>query len=175
MDYINSILKKKYLLLIAVSFILIVASCKVNYSFTGASIAPDVKTISVEYFPNHATMVNPSLSQTFTEALKDKFVTQTSLEMVREEGDLQFSGAITRYNTTPAAITGDQASQTRLTIMINVKFVNTKDSNQDFEKQFSQYADYPASSSLDAVEDQLITDIVEKLTDDIFNKSVSNW
>ena len=155
--------------------IIVVTSCKIGYSFTGASISPEIKTISVDYFPNHALLVNPSLSQTFTEALKDKFVNQTSLELVTDEGDLQFSGAITRYTTTPAAITGDLATQTRLTIIIQVKYTNTKDSNQDFDRAFSQYADYPSSESLDAVEDQLISDIVEKITDDIFNKSVSNW
>ena len=160
---------------IIVLMILVINSCKIGYSFTGASISPDIKTISVDYFPNHALLVNPSLSQTFTEALKDRFVNQTSLELVKENGDLQFSGAITRYTTTPAAITGDLATQTRLTIIIQVKFVNTKDPNQDFDKAFSHYADYPSSESLDAVEDQLISDIVEKITDDIFNKSVSNW
>lgn len=171
------VLKKihiKYTILI-ILIAIVITSCKIGYSFTGASISPDIKTISVDYFPNHALLVNPSLSQTFTEALKDKFINQTSLELVNEEGDLQFSGAITRYTTTPAAITGDLATQTRLTIIIQVKFVNTKDSNQDFDKAFSQYADYPSSESLDAVEDQLISDIVEKITDDIFNKSVSNW
>ena len=155
--------------------IIVVTSCKIGYSFTGASISPEIKTLSIDYFPNHALLVNPSLSQTFTEALKDKFVNQTSLELVNDEGDLQFSGAITRYTTTPAAITGDLATQTRLTIIIQVKYTNTKDSNQDFDRAFSQYADYPSSESLDAVEDQLISDIVEKITDDIFNKSVSNW
>lgn len=171
------VLKKihiKYTILI-ILIAIVITSCKIGYSFTGASISPDIKTLSVDYFPNHALLVNPSLSQTFTEALKDKFINQTSLELVNEEGDLQFSGAITRYTTTPAAITGDLATQTRLTIIIQVKFVNTKDSNQDFDKAFSQYADYPSSESLDAVEDQLISDIVEKITDDIFNKSVSNW
>lgn len=163
---------------IAVIFLLlstVITSCKMGYSFTGASISADIKTVSVDFFPNHALLVNPTLSQTFTEGLKDVFVNQTSLELVSDEGDLQFSGAITRYQTTPAAITGDLATQTRLTVIVQVKFVNTKDPNQDFDRAFSQYADYPASESLDAVEDQLITDIVEKLTDDIFNKSVSNW
>jgi len=171
---INNI-KYKWVFITVIFISVIATSCKMGYSFTGASISPNIKTISVDYFPNHALLVNPTLSQTFTEALKDKFVNQTSLELVSDEGDLQFSGAITRYTTTPAAITGDLASQTRLTIIIQVKFVNTKNPNQDFDKAFSHYADYPSSESLDAVEDQLITDIVEKITDDIFNKSVSNW
>ncbi len=150
-------------------------SCKINYSFTGASISPNIKTISIAFFPNYSTFVNPSLSQTFTEALKDKFVSQTSLELMKEDGDLQFSGEITDYRTTPAAITGDLASQTRLTITIKVKYVNTKDSTQDFEKSFSQYSDFPSSSSLDAVEGELVKEIIDKINDDIFNASVSNW
>jgi hypothetical protein len=155
--------------------LLAIFSCKINYSFTGASISPNIKTISIAFFPNYSTLVNPSLSQTFTEALKDKFVSQTSLELMKEDGDLQFSGEITDYRTTPAAITGDLASQTRLTITIKVKYVNTKDSTQDFEKSFSQYSDFPSSSSLDAVEGELVKEIIDKINDDIFNASVSNW
>jgi hypothetical protein len=158
------------------SFILIaIAACKINYSFTGASISPEIKTVSIEYFPNHALLVNPSLSQYFTEELKDRFVNQTNLELVTEDGDLQFSGEIVSYKTSPAAIQGDMASQTRLTIAIGVKFVNTKDDTQDFDKNFSSYTDFPSSQSLDEVEDEAVSEITEKIIDDIFNASVSNW
>jgi type IV pilus biogenesis protein CpaD/CtpE len=69
--------------------------CKVRYSMTGAAINPDVKTISVSYFPNRAPIVYPSLSQDVTEKLKDKFISQTSLNMISGEGDLSFEGEIT--------------------------------------------------------------------------------
>ena len=155
--------------------LIVLSACKIGYSFTGANIAPDVKTISVEYFPNHAMLVNPNLSQSFTESLKDKFVNQTSLELVKEDGDLQFAGEIITYKTTPAAIQGDLASQTRLTIAIKVSYINTKDSEQDFDKTFSGYTDFPSDKSLDEVEDEAVLEITEKIISDIFNASVSNW
>lgn len=164
--------------IIRYSFILsliIFTACKVGYSFTGANIAADVKTVSVDYFPNHALLVNPNLSQSFTEDLKDKFVNQTSLELVSQDGDLQFSGEIISYKTSPAAIQGDLASQTRLTIAIAVQFVNTKDSEQDFEKTFTGYSDFPSEKSLNEVEDEAAGEIIEKIINDVFNSSVSNW
>src|SRR5512145_844688 len=105
---------------IIISFLglIVMASCKI-YSFTGASIAPDVKTVSIIYFPNQAPLVQPTLSQVFTEALKDKFISQTSLTLVDNGGDLNFEGAITSYGTQPVAIqSGDVASQNRLTIAV---------------------------------------------------------
>ena len=160
------------------SFIVVLAilsACKINYSFTGASISPEIKTVSINYFPNHALLVNPNLSQYFTEELKDRFVNQTNLELVSEDGDLQFSGSIESYKTSPAAIQGDMASQTRLTIAIAVKFTNTKDDTQDFDKTFSGYTDFPSDKSLSEVEDEAVAEITEKIIDDIFNASVSNW
>ena len=155
--------------------VIFTSSCKLNYSFTGASISPEITTVSVDYFPNRALLVNPGLSQELTEAIKDKFVNQTSLEIIQYDGDLQFVGEITNYRTAPAAIQGDMASQTRLTITIKVKFTNTKNPKHDFNSSFSHYADYESSKSLDEIEDQLIQEILEKITDDIFNKAVTNW
>ena len=156
-------------------FTLIFTSCSINYSFTGASISPDIRTVSVDYFPNHALLVNPNLSQAITEALKDKFVNQTSLELVKEEGDLQFYGEIITYKTSPAAVQGDMASQTRLTIAVKVKFVNTKDPSQGYNKTFSGYTDFPADKSLSEIEDEAVSQILEKMINDIFNAAVSNW
>src|SRR6187551_2164284 len=114
--------------LFAVFFSAVFTGCHV-YSFTGASISPDVKTVSIQLFPNRAPIVQPSLSNAFTEKLKDKFVSETNLSLVKDNGDLNFEGAITDYNTQPTAITGnDNASLNRLTITVSVKFTNTKDS-----------------------------------------------
>lgn len=146
------------------------------YSFTGASIAPDVKTVTIQYFQNRASIIEPTLSQKFTEKLKDKFVSQTSLRVIESNGDLLFEGHISDYRTQPIAIQGDQtAAQNRLTITVNVKFSNTKDNKQNFETSFSRFADYPSNKSLNEVEQNLIEEINKQLVDDIFNKAVSNW
>jgi hypothetical protein len=146
------------------------------YSFTGASIPPEAKTVSVLYFPNNAMLVEPLLSSTVTSALRDKFSNQTNLQMVAQQGDLAFEGEITDYKTTPVAIQSDQtAALNRLTITVNVRFFNKFDESKGFETKFTQYKDYPSEQDLNAVKDGLITEIVEMLVDDVFNKSVVNW
>ena len=151
-------------------------ACSVNYSFTGTSIAPEIKTFSVEYFPNKSQLVNPNLSELFTEALKDKFLNQTKLELVREGGDLEFSGMITGYQVKPMAITaGEVAATNRLSVVVKVKFVNNMDHDLDFNKDFEAYSDFSSNSLLSDVEDELIELIIEDLTEDIFNKSAANW
>mgnify|MGYP001057870024 CR=1 FL=1 len=160
--------------LIAVA--VVYSSCKVSYSFTGANISPDVKTFSVYYFQNRAQLVNPTLSQSFTEALREKLQRQTSLDELQENGDLEFEGYIDRYEVRPMSIQKqDQAALNRLTITINVKYTNNKDPEQNVEKSFSAFEDFDAASSLSDVEDGLVPEIIEKLNEDIFNATIANW
>ena len=150
--------------------------CKVNYSFTGASIPPNIKTINIKYFPNNASLVAPSLSQKLTDELSDRFTSQTDLTLVNKGGDLILEGYIKDYRTTPVAIQGnDQAALNRLTITIFVKYTNTFDDTKSFETTFSKYEDYSSSQNLTAVQDGLIDAIVEMLVTDVFNKAVINW
>jgi len=166
---------KKYLVVVLVLSLCLISACKVRYSMTGASLTTE-KTISVQYFQNRADIVNPTLSQEFTEALKDKFISQTSLEMVTDGGDLNFEGEIVGYSTDPAAITGDEtAALNRFTIRIKVNFINEVDPSKSFEYTFRHYADYDSQNSLDAVEGELVPEILENIIEDIFNKAVVNW
>jgi hypothetical protein len=153
------------------------SSCRMGYSFTGASISPDVKTISIQYFANNASLVVPTLSRLFTDALRDYFTSQTNLVLVDRNGDLNVEGAITGYTIQPIAIQGNEtAAQNRLTITVTVKFTNKKNEKQNFEnKSFSRYQDYPSSQNLSAVQDQLIKQIDDQLVDDIFKQAVVNW
>lgn len=152
------------------------SGCKISYTFSGASISPLAKTYSVAYFPNNAPMVAPILSTTFTDALLDKFQRMTKLSHARENGDLAFEGEIIGYMLTPTAITASEsAAMMRLTISIRVRFTNAIEPQFNFERTFSQYEDYESSRLLQEVEGELITTIVDKLVDDIFNASTSNW
>lgn len=151
-------------------------SCSMKYSFTGASIAPEVKTIHIGNFPNNAPLVYPTLSQEFTDALRDKFQSQTSLNIVNSGGDLTITGEITDYNTRPTAIQGDDvAALNRLTIAVKVKFINVYDESQNFEQTFSSFMEYASSADLTAVAEGLVPVITEQLVQDIFNKAVVNW
>jgi hypothetical protein len=166
--------ESKHLILLLVISMLFIASC--NYSFTGASISPEVKTISISYFKNQASLINPTLSQNFTEALKDKFSSQTTLVLKDKDGDLQLEGAITDYNTQPIAIqTNERAALNRLTISISVKYSNKFDEKHNFETTFSRYEDYDSKKNLREVEDALVKLINDALVEDIFNKAVVNW
>jgi hypothetical protein len=156
--------------------LVMMASCRVNYSFTGASISPDIKSISIQYFANNAPLVVPTLARSFTEALRDYFTSQTNLVLVNSGGDLSIEGAITGYSVQPAAIQGNEtAGLNRVTITVNVKFVNRKNEKQNFDQNFSRYQDYSSTKDLNAVQDQLIKDINDQLVQDIFNKSMVNW
>ena len=172
-------MKTRPAILLTMLITLLLAGCKVKYGFTGATLSIDTKTISVAYFPNRAPIVYPSLSQDLTEKLKDKFISQTSLNMVSSDGDLSFEGEITGYETKPIAISGnqqtDRASLNRLTVTVKVKFVNMQDPKSNFDSQFSAYEDYSSDKGLDAVEGELVPLIIEKLIEDIFNRSVVNW
>ncbi len=151
-------------------------SCKISYSFTGANIQADVKSFSVYYFTNRARLVNPMLSQQFTEGLRDKLQRQTSLKEITDAGDLEFSGQIDGYDVRPVAIQKeDMAAQNRLTISVKVKYVNNKDHEQDFDRSFSSYEDFSSSLSLSDIEGSLVPEIIKKLTEDIFNASIANW
>jgi hypothetical protein len=172
---IKSKLQKASAIFAILTAFLFMEGCGV-YSFTGASIPPEAKTISIAYFVNNATLVEPTLSQTLTDALRSRFQSQTNLSLVDENGDLQLEGIITDYSTKPVAIQGNQtAALNQLTISIEVKYTNTFDHTKDFDTKFSRFEQYPSESDLNSVKDQLIADISEALVDDIFNKSVVNW
>jgi hypothetical protein len=162
--------------IISAMLVLFFAGCvSGGYSFTGASIG-EAKTIKVKHFPNRAPVVQPTLSNTFTEALKDQFIQQTNLNLVNGMADMEFEGEITNYKITPQAYQGNEtAALNRLTITVKVKFVNRTDEKQNFETSFSEFAEYSSSKSLTAVENELIEEIVDKLTESIFNKAVVNW
>ena len=150
-------------------------SCGI-YSFSGTSIQPDVKSLSVEYFENKALKVNPSLSSSLSDALIEKYRKLTRLDILSEMGDMNVAGEIVNYDTKPMAVTKDeQASQNRLTIVVKIYFTNKLHPEEDFEKTFSAYADYDANEMLDAVEETLCEEIIEKLVEDIFNATVANW
>lgn len=155
--------------------VLFLTGCKI-YSFSGASISPEVKTVSIDNFQNRASIVQPSLSQVFTEKLREKFISQTSLTQVTSNGDMQFEGFISDYNTQPTAIQGnEQAALNRLTITVNIKFVNNKDEKQGFESTFTRFTDFDSRKNLSSIEPELINEVCNQLVDDIFNKAVINW
>ncbi|MDP3311847.1 LptE family protein [Lutibacter sp.] len=168
----NKLLKLFLVILALISF----QNCGI-YSFTGTNLHPDVKTVQIDYFPNNAILVEPSLSQKFTTELQDLFLRQTNLNLVKSAGDLVFEGEITGYKINPMTATADQtAAQNRLTITVNVRFFNSKLEDDNFEKSFSHYHDYDGNIQLTGgLLDDAFKEILERITQDIFNASVAKW
>ena len=158
-----------------VIIILLVQGCGV-YSFTGGSTG-DAETIQIDFFPNNARLVEPSLSQKFTVALQDLFLRQTNLDLTNAGGDLHFEGEITEYRIVPIAATAEQtAAQSRLTIGVRVRFYNRLEEEDDFERTFSFYSDYDANVQLiGTVLDTAYEEIFARITQDIFNAAVAKW
>lgn len=164
-----------FLFLLSISVVL--QGCG-SYSFTGADINySTTKTVQVNYFQNIAPIVEPGIARDFTQKLQDLLLNQTSLDLVNNNGDLVYEGEITQYYIAPITATSDsRAAQNRLTIAVNIRFYNTKEPLKDFEQTFSFYYDYPGENQLTGGRlTAAIETIFERLTQDIFNKSLANW
>ena len=159
--------------------LLLVFSCGV-YNFTGGDVGT-ATTFQVNYFQNYATqspgsIFEPGLDRDFTLSLQDVILNQTNLDLVSSSGDLLYEGEIVEYRISPMSATAEQrAAQNRLTITINVRFLNRTKDDADFEKRFSFFFDYDANSQLSTVRDEAHEAIFERINQDIFNESLANW
>jgi hypothetical protein len=168
--------KNRLFLFLFIIGVTIIIGCKISYSFSGASISPQVKTVSIQYFQNRAPLVQPGLSQYITDALIDKCKAQTNLGFINGIGDVNFEGEISDYNTRPLTVAADaRAAMNRFTIMAKVKFTNSVEPELSFEKTFSRYADYNSNLDLSQVEKELSDKIIEMIVEDIFNQAFVNW
>ncbi len=163
--------------IISITYLMILQSCSVKYSLTGASISPETTSFQVNYFQNNAPLIEPGIERDFTNKLIDLLINQTSLELVKSNGDLVYEGEIVEYRISPTTATSDnRAAQNRLTVGVNVRFYDIKDPDADFEKRFSFYYDYPASVQLiGSQKDTAMEEIFERITQDVFNASLAKW
>ncbi len=160
-----------------VVFLTGISGCKI-YSFTGASIPADIKTVTVEQIRNAANNGPALLNQTITDKLKNKFVTEGNLRQVNYDGDVVFKGAITSYTFTSQAPTAQiQSGVNRLTITIQLNFDNKKYPKESWKQPetFSRFVDVPGNQNLTDVEAKITDDIVKQLVDDVFNKAFVKW
>ena len=166
----------RYLIIVfSITISLLVNSCGV-YNFTGAKPV-DAKTFQVNYFQNNAPLVEPGIERTFTIELQEIIQNQTNLNLVSQGGELLYEGEIVDYRITPMTSTADQrAAQNRLTISVNVRFSNRNKEDDNFEKRFSFYDDFPADQQLVGSQLTKSLDVIfERITQDIFNESLAKW
>jgi ABC-type uncharacterized transport system auxiliary subunit len=146
------------------------------YNFTGTGKI-DAKTFQVNFFQNNAELIEPGIDRTFTLTLQDLIQNQTNLNLVKNGGDLTYEGEIVDYRISPMTATADQqASQNRLKIRVNVRFINQKTEKDNFEKTFEFFSDYPATAQLNGnTLNKALDEIFERITQDIFNESLAKW
>lgn len=162
------------LIIFAGMFSLISATC--NVTFNGGTIPDGINTITINNFPNQSNFVSTTLSQTFTESLKDKFLRETKLTLADASGDWELTGAITGYQSSPIAPTGNETTAlNRLTITVKVEFTDNKNSDGGWTQSFSRYEDYESTKTLQQAEGDLNQKISEQIADDIYQKLTQNW
>jgi hypothetical protein len=163
----------KYILLLFIAFS--ISGCSV-YNFTGTGKI-DAKTFQVNYFQNNADLIEPGIERTLTLRLQDLIQNQTNLNLTNTNGDLVYEGEITRYSITPMTATADiRAAQNRLSITVMVRFTNKNKEEDNFEKSFSFFDDFPANTQLTGAQLTSSLDVIfERITQDIFNESLAKW
>ncbi|MCM4150809.1 hypothetical protein DHD05_04325 [Arenibacter sp. N53] len=171
-------IRSKHIILMLV-VVASISGCGI-YNFTGGDVGT-AKTFQVNYFQNYASQnpgstFEPGMDRDFTLSLQDLILNQTSLDLVKSNGDLLYEGEIVEYRISPMSATSQQtAAQNRLSIGVNVRFFNNTKEDVDFEQRFSFFYDYPANSQLASVKDEAHQIIFERITQDIFNKSLADW
>ena len=169
----------KYILIVTICSIIPIA-CGI-YSFTGSSIPIGVETFQVDYFQNTAggkpgSTIEPGLDRDFTIALQDLIVNQTSLNLVNDAGDIIYSGEIVEYSVTPMAATAEiKAAQNRLSMSVMVSYENMLNEEDNIEKRFSFYYDFPGNLQVYDIKDSALEEIFERITQDIFNETLAKW
>jgi len=160
--------------------LLFLASCKF-YSFTGASIPEGAETVQVNFFVNNAadqvgSVFEPGLDRDFTNAVQEMLLNQTNLELTTVNGHLIYEGEIVDYRVSPMTATAQQtAAQNRLTMSVNVRFLNTLNEDDDFEKRFSFFYDFDATAQLQSIQAEAHEVLFERITQDVFNESLAKW
>lgn len=152
-------------------------SCSVSYKFNGASIDySKTKTIQIADFPIRSSYVWGPMASIFNNQLKDIYANHTKLIQVRRNGDMKVEGEITRYEQRNKAVSSEgYSSQTELSLTVNVRFTNNANHSEDFERSFTATSTYENTQTLNAVQEELVTQMAKEITDQIFNATVANW
>ena len=153
------------------------SACSVSYKFNGASIDyTKTKSIQIADFPIRSNYVWGPMASIFNNQLKDQYANHTKLQLVKRNGDLKIDGEITRYEQRNKSVSAEgHSAQVELSMTVNVRFTNNVNHNEDFEKQFTASQSYDSNLSLNAVQEELVTQMVKDITDQIFNATVANW
>ena len=167
----------RYRFIAVIATVLLITGCTVSYKFNGASIDyTKIKTIQIKDFPIRTAYVWGPMSSIFNNQLKDIFGSQTKLTQVKRDGDLRIEGEITQYQQRNKSVSAEgYSSQVELSMTVNVRFTNTKNHDEDFERKFTATESYESTMQLSAVQEELVTQMSKDICEQIFNATVSNW
>jgi len=170
--------RKPFLTITGVLISFLLNSC-ISYSFTGTNVSPDIKTMSIQTFENNSGEGPSTLTNTVSEEFRNYFQRNSILKLLQQNGDIQIEGQILSYNFSPASIQKengqDIAGVNRLTIRLQVRYHNTKDPKVDFDQAFSSFQDFPQNQNISQIDERSIRTIVERMVQDVFNKTLANW
>ncbi|HPF67119.1 MAG: LptE family protein [Flavobacteriales bacterium] len=168
--------RRSHKALLVLALALVFTACRVSYSFTGADIPKDARTVSIDLFDARAPLASPRVAQVFTETLRDLMQAQTPLNLTGSDGDVQYAGEIVGYDVQPVNIQSNEtAALNRLTMTVKVRYVNTLDTDKNSESTFSRFADYDSGQDLTSVEETLVREISDQLVQDIFDRTLGSW
>ncbi|MCL2028321.1 MAG: LPS assembly lipoprotein LptE [Bacteroidales bacterium] len=166
-------MKRLVLFFLGISLSLVTGGC---YSFSGASIPPNIRTFSIDMFQNRATMINPTLSMEITDGLRSYITSRSSLRVEEQSPDIEITGEITAYTLTPMAAQADaQAALQRFTITVKVNFANNVTTADSFSQNFTKFRDFDSSIDFASVESGLAKEIMDEMINDIFMRAFANW
>lgn len=174
MDWIRKLAVTMALICVVVG----IYSCRISLGLAPISSIDysKVKTISIANFPNRAEYVYAPLAVQFNQKLRDMFIQQTRLQVINTGGDLDIDGEITGYNQYNESVDASGfASKVKVTLTVNVRYTNNTNHEEDFEQQFSAFQTYESTQLLTDVQDQLISVMIDDITEQIFNATVANW
>ena len=169
--------KNNYLYSLLCTLLLSLTACKsCSYSLSGINIPADVNTFSVQYFNNQASYVNPSLSQKFTEQMKDKFLRETSLTLIGQDGDFKLSGSIVDYRTESVASDPNTgSSKNRFIMTVRVVFECPKHPEMNFTENISKFQEFNATETFQSIEASLSEQVSTQIIQEVFNKVALKW
>lgn len=158
-----------------IPLLLISSSCGF-YTFSGASISPEIKNIKISYFINEAENFKANLDRDITQKLTDFIIEQTDLSVNNDNYEIEINGKIISYDITPISISSnDFANQNRLSISVNIDFKNYINEKENYNQKFTRYVDYKSDQNIEEIESELNDQIIEEICIDIFNKTFVNW
>ncbi len=151
------------------------SSCGI-YGLKGISIPAEINTYLVEDFNFTDVQCETGIEQDFSEALRRKIRDESRLVKTENEPDITFEGTVTSCKTNYIAPTeGSTASLNRLEIVVKISLINSQSEDDSWNKNYNAFQDYDANEDFNSLQEALTRNIIDDITERIFNDAFTNW